>query len=153
MNMTQYERRVLERSKIQYIKGYVLRLLLYSKFSFRRFVAKKKGASIGKEVVFSYWKTPWMLTNNFKVGDFSEISDCFIDQRLPISIGSHTIIGKDVTILCESHNVDSEEWETKKYGLEIDDYVWIAPGARILPSCRYIGYGAVIGGGLWCTVM
>ena len=37
--------------------------------------------------------------------------------------------------------------EHKYYGLEIEDYVWIASNVLILPSCRRIGKGAVIGAG------
>ena len=37
--------------------------------------------------------------------------------------------------------------DIKPYGLEIEEYVWIATRAMILPSCRRIGRGAVIGAG------
>ena len=57
------------------------------------------------------------------------------------------IIGQDVQIITTSHYIDSPEWEHKYYGIEIDDYVWIATGALILPSCRKIGYGAVVAAG------
>lgn len=46
-----------------------------------------------------------------------------------------------------SHNIDSPEWEAKYYGLTIDDYVWLPTNVLILPSCRIIGRGAVVGSG------
>lgn len=54
-------------------------------------------------------------------------------------------------IITASHNVDSPEWERKTYGIRIDDYVWIATNTLILPSCRHIGYGAVVGAGSVCS--
>ena len=64
-----------------------------------------------------------------------------------VEIGNNVIIGVGNTILTNSHNIDSPEWETKKYGIEIEDYVWISTNCMILPSCRHIGKGAVIGAG------
>src|SRR5699024_9936303 len=60
---------------------------------------------------------------------------------------NHVIIGKNVEIITTSHNIDSSEWELKYYGIEIDDYVWIATNATILPSCKKIGKGAVVAAG------
>lgn len=46
-----------------------------------------------------------------------------------------------------SHRLDTPEWEQYRptQSLKIEDYVWIAPDAVILPSCSIIGYGSVIG--------
>ncbi len=46
-----------------------------------------------------------------------------------------------------SHDVDSPVFARKDYGIVIEDYVWITSNAIILPSCRRIGYGSVIGCG------
>ena len=61
------------------------------------------------------------------------------------------IISNNSEIITTSHYIDSPEWEHKYYGIEIEDYVWIASNALILPSCRKIGYGAVIGAGAVVT--
>ncbi len=87
---------------------------------------------------------------NLVVGEHVSIQTSDIDTRAKVIIGNHVIIGQDVKIITESHNIDSLEWELKSYGLVIDDYVWIATSAVILPSCRKIGYGAVIGA---CSVV
>ena len=84
---------------------------------------------------------------NLVIGNHVSIQTDQIDMRCPISIGNHVIIGAGVKIITLSHNIDSPEWEHKAYGIEIDDYVWIATDALILPSCRKIGYGTVVGGG------
>lgn len=60
---------------------------------------------------------------------------------------NNVIISNDCEIITTSHYIDSPEWEHKYYGLEIEDYVWIASNVLILPSCRRIGKGAVIGAG------
>lgn len=70
-----------------------------------------------------------------------------LDTRAPVKIGSHVIIGDRSRIITCSHDVDDPEWTFKPYGIEIEDYVWIASNAIILPSCRRIGRGAVIGAG------
>ena len=70
-----------------------------------------------------------------------------IDVRAPLKIGNYVIIGDSASIITCSHDIDSPEWTFKPYGLEIEEYVWIATRAMILPSCRRIGRGAVIGAG------
>ena len=50
-------------------------------------------------------------------------------------------------MITTSHNIDTPEWKPKHYGITIDDYAWIPTNVLVLPSCRHIGYGAVIGSG------
>lgn len=86
------------------------------------------------------------LNKNVRIGDHTSIQTDKIDTRSPITIGSHVIIGKS-EIITTSHYIDSPEWGHKHYGLTIEDYVWIPTNVLVLPSCRHIGYGAVIGSG------
>ena len=81
------------------------------------------------------------------IGSNTSIGSYKIDLRSPVRIGNRVIISNDSEIITTSHYIDSPEWEHKHYGLEIEDYVWIASNVLILPSCRKIGYGAVIGAG------
>ena len=81
------------------------------------------------------------------IGDFCSIQTSKIDLRSQVKIGNHVIIGENVEIIVASHNIDSTEWFLKLYGIEIDDYVWIATKALILPSCRHIAKGSVVAGG------
>lgn len=62
---------------------------------------------------------------NLTIGDHVLIDTANIDLRSLVIVGNNVIIGNDVTILTTSHNIDSVEWETKCYGIEIGDYVWI----------------------------
>lgn len=57
------------------------------------------------------------------------------------------LLGGGNSIITTSHDVNSTSFMRKDYGIEIEDYVWVASNSIILPSCRKIGYGAVIGCG------
>ena len=81
------------------------------------------------------------------LGDCCSLQDVELDCRAPVKIGNHVIIGDRSRVITCSHNVDDPEWTCKRYGIEIEDYVWIASNAIILPSCRHIGRGAVVGAG------
>lgn len=85
--------------------------------------------------------------SNLKIGDHVSIQTDKIDLRNPVTIGNHVIIGSETEIITTSHNIDSEEWEHKHYGLTIEDYVWIPTRVMILPSCRKIEYGGVVSSG------
>lgn len=68
-------------------------------------------------------------------------------MRSPVHIGEHVIIGSGTEIITTSHNIDSPDWEHKYYGITIDDYAWIPTNILVLPSCRNIGYDAVVSSG------
>ena len=85
--------------------------------------------------------------SNLKIGNHVSIQTDKIDLRNPVTIGSYVIIGEDSEIITTSHNINSEEWEHKNYGITIEDYVWIPTRVMILPSCRKIGYGGVVSSG------
>lgn len=141
-----YDKRILERNLIHFFIGLIPRFLKYCSFGTNRTIARLKGAQIGKNVLIPF-KLAWKVNSNFHVGNSVSIDTINIDLRVPLYIGDNVIIGENVEIITCSHNIDSKEWEFKPYGITINDYVWIAPKALILPSCRNIGKGAVIGAG------
>jgi acetyltransferase-like isoleucine patch superfamily enzyme len=75
---------------------------------------------------------------NLIVGNNTSIQTDKIDSRVRVVIGNNVIIGAEVEILTNSHNVDSLEWEHKTYGIEIGDYAWLATRVFVLPSYRKI---------------
>ncbi len=81
------------------------------------------------------------------IGNCCSFQDAEIDARAPVKIGNHVIIGDRSRIITCSHNIDDPEWTFKQYGIVIEDYVWIASNAIVLPSCRHIGRGAVVAAG------
>ena len=84
---------------------------------------------------------------NLTIGNHVSLQTDQIDTRNPVTIGNHVIIGSGTNIITTSHNIDSPDWEHKGYGIEIEDYVWLPTNVMVLPSCRRIGYGAVVGSG------
>ena len=141
-----YTTNIASRSFFRFAKGLVPRLMQYWKFERARRKARSKGAKIADDAIL----IPELAARanaNLTIGADSSVGSCKIDTRNKVKIGSHVIISNDSEIITTSHYVDSPEWEHKNYGIEIEDYVWIASNVLILPSCRKIGYGAVIGAG------
>ena len=143
---TLYERNVQDRSRMRYVIGLIVRWKQNFKYVRARSIARKRGATIGEGVVM-----PMSLAKranaNLVVGSHTSIQTDKIDMRSPVRIGEHVIIGYGTEIITTSHNIDSPDWEHKYYGITIDDYVWLPTKILVLPSCRNIGYGAVVSSG------
>lgn len=144
--MTKYEEDVQSRTTLHYLLGLVARWKQHFKYDRAVRIARRRGAKIGEGVIM-----PLSLARkanaNLTIGNHVSIQTDEIDLRSPVAIGSHVIIGEGTKIITTSHNIDSPEWEHKYYGIVIDDYAWIPTDVLVLPSCRHIGYGAVIGSG------
>ena len=144
--MTNYEKDIKERSTFRYILGLLVRWKQHFKYDKAVRIARKRRATEGDNVVMPLTLAK-AANSNLKIGDHVSIQTDKIDLRNPVTIGNHVIIGSETEILTTSHNIDSEEWEDKHYGLTIEDYVWIPTRVMILPSCRKIQYGGVISSG------
>ena len=138
--MTEYESNVVSRSNVRYLLGLLARWKQHFKYERAVRIARKRGATIGENVVMPL-SLAKVANSNLKIGDHVSIQTDKIDLRNPVTIGSHVIIGSETEIITTSHNIDSEEWEHKHYGLTIEDYAWIPTRVMILPSCRKIGMG------------
>lgn len=145
-NRSSYEKAIQDRSKLHYLVGLLVRWKQHFKYAKARRIARKRGAKIGENVIMSIALAKKM-NENVTIGDCTSIQTDDIDFRSPVNIGSHVIIGYGTEIITTSHNIDSPEWEQKHYGIVIEDYVWIPTKVLVLPSCRHIGYGAVVGSG------
>ena len=143
---TLYEKNVCERSKLRYFIGLIARWKQHFKYAKAVRIARKRGAIIGEGVTMPI-SLARKANSNLIVGNHVAIQTDKIDMRSPVKIGSHVIIGGGTNIITTSHNIDSPDWEHKYYGIEIEDYVWLPTDVMILPSCRKIGYGAVVGSG------
>lgn len=144
--MTRYEEYVNSKSKLRWILGCIMRFRTYLKYQNRVRIARENGAQIGVSVVIPM-KLAKIANTNLSIGNCTSIQSSNFDLRNAVHIGSQVIIGGGNQIITTSHNIDSPDWEPKHYGLEIDDYVWISTNCLIMPSCRKIGRGAVIGAG------
>lgn len=143
---TWYENYVQERSRLGYIRGLISRYLAYKKHERISNIARRKGAKIGEGVIMPK-SLALKMNANITIGNHVSIQTDMIDTRTTLTIGDNVIIGQGTEIITVSHNIDSPDWEPKYYGLEIQDYVWIPTKVLVLPSCRVIGKGAVIGSG------
>lgn len=109
-------------------------------------IARKRGAKIGRGVIMPI-SLARKVNSNLTIGNHVSIQTNNIDVRSPISIGDNVIIGANCEIITNSHDIDSTSWKQYGTGLDIAPYVWIATNAMILPGCKRIGRGAVIGAG------
>lgn len=143
---TLYERNVQGRTRLHYLLGLLARWKQHFKYVRARRIARKRGATIGEQVVM-----PIALAKranaNLTIGSHTSIQTTAIDLRSPVTIGSHVIIGYGTEIITTSHNIDSPDWPHKYYGITIEDYAWIPTKVLVLPSCRHIGRGAVVSSG------
>lgn len=143
---TNYEKRIQDRSYLRYLMGLYVRWRNYLKYNQAVKIARKNGATVGDGVVMPL-SLAKRLNSNCRIGNHVSIQTDKIDTRAMLSIGNYVIIGENTEIITGSHNIDSPEWEYKRYGLEIEDYVWLPTNVLVLPSCRKIGYGAVVSSG------
>jgi len=145
-NQNKYQEGIKARSKVRFTVGMLARVKRSLIFAYNRWLARKKGALIGENTNIPYLLAK-KANSNLIIGNNVSVQTDKIDTRIKIVIGNNVIIGNNVEIITVSHNIHSPEWEHKYYGIIIEDYVWLASNALILPSCRYIGYGAVIAAG------
>ena len=146
MERTLCERNVQDRSTLRYYLGLLARWKQHFKYVRAVRIARKRGATIGEGVIMPL-ALARSANKNLTIGNHVSIQTSKIDLRSPVRIGSHVIIGEGTNIITTSHNIDSPDWEHKNYGIEIEDYVWLPTDVMVLPSCRKIGYGAVVGSG------
>lgn len=146
MERTLYERNVQDRSTLHYYIGLLARWKQHFKYVKAARIARKRGATIGEGVLMPL-SLARKANSNLTVGNHVAIQTDKIDLRSPVRIGSNVIIGRGTNIITTSHNIESPDWEHKYYGIEIEDFVWLPTDVMVLPSCRKIGYGAVVGSG------
>ena len=144
--MTAYQHDISQRTRWHYLKGYLIRWWSNLRYAYARSVARRHGATVGEGVVL-----PLSLARranaNLVVGSHTTIQTDQLDLRNPLHIGSHVIIGAGTEILTTSHYIDDPDFARKDYGITIEDYVWLPTRILVLPSCRRVGYGAVVGSG------
>ena len=82
------------------------------------------------------------------IGEHSVIDrDCVLDGRGGIEIGRNVNLAPEVMILTAYHDPDdAENFGGIEKPIVIEDHVWIATRAMVLPGVR-IGRGAVVGAG------
>ncbi|WP_341366841.1 acyltransferase [Yoonia sp. BS5-3] len=85
------------------------------------------------------------------IGDHVQINrDVHLDVTGGLSIGAGTLISEEAVIYTHDHGSDPRSRPTPM-GKFIGSHVWIGMRAVILPQCRRIGEGAIIGAGAVVT--
>lgn len=80
------------------------------------------------------------------VGEHSFVGRADISVHASLSIGACVCINDGARLLTASHDVTSSQWATVAKPIIIEDHVWIATNAIVLPGVR-LGRGAVVGAG------
>lgn len=94
---------------------------------------------------------------NFSVGDWVAIGKNFSSHNRIITIDDECIMGEDVTFQGGNHRYDRTDIPIGKQGMESPTLlhlcgdVWIGARAIVLPGCKRIGHGAIIGAGAVVT--
>lgn len=68
---------------------------------------------------------------------------CVLDGRGGLTIGDNVDIAQEVCIWTEQHDYNSPDYSSVCKSVVIEDYVWVASRAIILPGIK-VGRGAVI---------
>lgn len=109
-----------------------------------RFSLSSAGAQVGDLSVVGKMKIDGPA-KNITISERTFISGkAYIACHDLVCVGSNVVINDYVTILTASHDINHPAWPMYKKAVCIDDWVWIATGATILPGVS-IGRGAVIG--------
>lgn len=146
MKVNSFTEGIKNRSYLHFYIGILPRLYNFLWNEVKLAIARNKGAKIGRKS-----SLPLKLANksncNLIIGDNSIIETAHIDLREEVNIGDNVIINAGVRIIRQSHNYDSEKFETIGSGLKIYNYAWITSDVLILPSCTSVGEGAIVAAG------
>ena len=77
-------------------------------------------------------------------------SGAWVYALYKIAIGKNVCVGEDVRLITGSHDVSSPNFDLVTKPITINDNVWVATGAIVLPGVT-IGEGAVVAAGAVVT--
>lgn len=113
----------------------------------RHFLISKTLSDIGRDCFFAMG-VETRYGKNIRIGDH-----CIINKRVlldgrggSLTLGNNVDIAQEVNIWTLSHDPQDDQHTTRGADVVIEDYVWLASRATILPGVR-IGRGAVVGAG------
>jgi putative colanic acid biosynthesis acetyltransferase WcaF len=114
----------------------------------KRWLLRRFGADIGQGVSIrpgTRIKNPWLLT----IGDHSMIGeDAWIDNLVPVNIGSHVCISQGAYLCTGNHDWSSPSFRYRLGPIRIGDGAWIGARAIVGPgvsvgTCAVLGLGSV----------
>lgn len=104
------------------------------------------GASVAASVFLSDAGMISGRLNLLRIGEQSFIGSAELSVHAPLTIGRCVCINDGAKLLTASHDVRDPGWRTVAEEIVVEDHVWIATNAIILPGVR-LGRGAVVGAG------
>ena len=107
---------------------------------------RQRGALVDGSVFLSDARTISGRLSLLRVGEHSFIGRAELSVHERLSIGRCVCINDGVKILTASHDVSDPCWAMVARPIVIEDHVWIATNAIILPGVT-LGRGAVVGAG------
>ncbi len=119
-------------------------------YGWRRMILRSFGAKVGRNVIVrpsARITYPWKVTigNEGWIGDRATLYS--LDQ---ITIGAHCCISQNAYLAAAGHDIRSVSFDYVTSHVFVEDEVWVATGAMLLPGVR-IGRGAVIAAGTVVT--
>jgi maltose O-acetyltransferase len=123
---------------------------------FRRFLCTRLFSSVGDKLVVEN-KAYFGNGKDFRVGYEAALGTNFKSTNRIVTIGNYLMMAEDVLFLGGGHNFERTDIPMGHQGggsktlLQIDDDVWIGARAMILPGCKHIGKGVIIGAGAVVT--
>lgn len=122
----------------------------------RRFCCKRMFASCGEKLNVEQGAY-FGRGDDISVGTLVGLGKNFTMHNCILTVDDYLMMGEDVMIIGGGHCFDDldkpmgEQGAKEKTELHIAGDVWIGARAMILPGCKRIGHGAVIGAGAVVT--
>jgi len=114
-------------------------------FASRSFWLRIRGARVAGTAILSKVVICGKAAN-ISIGEFSSVGCALLASHERISVGNHVVINDGVRLLTASHDVHDPGYRHVFQEIVIEDFVWIATGAIVLPGV-HLGRGAVAAAG------
>ena len=118
----------------------------------RRYLCQRIFASCGDKLVIEN-NAYFGNGKDFRVGTEVGIGTNFKSLNRIVKIGNYLMMSEDVLFLGGNHNFDKLDIPMGHQGgggktpLVIEDDVWIGARVMVLPGCKHIGKGVIVGAG------
>lgn len=107
---------------------------------------RRLGATVHPLAFFSDARQISGQLSKLTIGANSFVGRAELAVHAPLTLGACVCINDGVKILTASHDVMDPQWRTVAKPIVIEDHVWIATNALILPGVT-LGRGAVVAAG------
>lgn len=118
----------------------------------RRFLCERIFTQCGTKLVVEN-KAYFGSGKDFSVGNEAALGSNFKCINRIINIGNYLMMAEDVVIIGGGHEYSrldipmGHQPDLPRTPLNIDDDVWIGARVMILPGCKHIGKGVIVGAG------